>query len=594
MRDDAMVRGNTVVRTTENEETSMSRVIIVVRLLRMVSSLRRSMSIAITLGTLNHLSNIALVAWGAYLISLVILPEAQFPTPLQISFLFILAIVKAVCSYIEQTKNHDVAFRLLAHLRTKIYGHLEPLAPAKLMNKRSGDITSTVGGDIELIEVFFAHTISPVSIASIVSGLVLVFMATRWIILPFVLLPFYVILGIGVPVAWERVVRHHGQKVRNTLGETHAHLTDSLQGLETILLFNQGPTRRKEIAKRGRFLNKLMGQHASSEGILQGLISVTVLIADIIFIAFAAQAFFDGYLNAQELIVVAAIAISSFGPVSAVGGVAHHLTLTFAAAERLFKIMDEEPEVTDSPECSHQPPPSFEIEFKDVEFAYSSNSPALLSRFNLDIPQATSIAIIGESGCGKSTILRLLLRFWDVNSGLIAIGGVNVKEMCLETLQSLIAVVSHDSHLFDATIKENIAIGNPNATMKEIVKCAMNANIHDFIETLPEGYDTSIGELGDNLSGGERQRIIISRALLKDTPILVLDEPTSYLDALSENVVQETLNNIAKDRTVIIVTHRLSPIADVDNICVLNKGQCQKIQPGHKNCPNLTPIQRSS
>jgi subfamily B ATP-binding cassette protein MsbA len=181
-----------------------------------------------------------------------------------------------------------------------------------------------------------------------------------------------------------------------------------------------------------------------------------------------------------------------------------------------------------------------------------------------------------------------------VNSGLIAIGGVNVKEMCLETLQSLIAVVSHDSHLFDATIKENIAIGNPNATMREIVKCAMNANIHDFIKTLPKGYDTSIGELGDKLSGGERQRIIISRALLKDTPILVLDEPTSFLDAPSENVVQETLNNIAKDRTVIIVTHRLSPIANIDNIYLLNKGQCQKTQSDRKNCPNLTPIQRSS
>jgi ATP-binding cassette subfamily C protein len=566
------------VERVDDNETEMSRLKIVVRLLGMVKPVRRYMMMAISLGVLSHLANIAMITWGAYLITSIVLLRSPSMTLLDIALLFLFGFLRATSSYVEQNKNHDVAFRLLAHLRTEFYKNLEPLAPAKLMDKRSGNMTSTVGGDVELIEVFFAHTISPVSIAFVVSAVVLVFIGTWWTILPLVLLPFLIILGIVIPLGWERFIRSSGHQIREAMGEFNAHLTDSLQGLKTILLFNHGETRRQEIAHKGHRLNRIKGKNASYEGLLFGVIGAVILLANVIMIIVAAEGFLSGYLTIQGFIIVVAVTFSSFGPVSAVSGIAHHLAQTFAAAERLFKIMDEEPAVIDTPDCSSEIPPTFDMEFKEVAFAYSEEGPLILKDFSLRIPQNTTVALVGESGCGKSTVLRLLMRFWELGSGEILIGGTNIRTMCLENLHRMISIVSHDAHLFDTTIKENIAIGNPDATMEQIIECAKRASIHEFIGTLPRGYDTPVGELGDKLSGGERQRIVISRALLRNTPIILLDEPTSFLDSLNENAIQDTLNKMAEAKTVVLVTHRLSSLARVDKVYLMEASQCQDIQ----------------
>jgi ATP-binding cassette subfamily C protein len=403
-------------------------------------------------------------------------------------------------------------------------------------------------------------------------------MGMWWWVLALVIFPFQFILGILVPVGWERYVRKNGQQLRTTLGDTNAYLTDSLQGLETILLFNQGKNRRQEIAKKGAFLNEIKGKHTSRQGWLLGFVSGVILLANILITIVAVLGYLENYLDLRGVIVVTAASISAFVPLFSVSIVSHFLTESFAAAERLFKIIDEEPVVQDSPHCTSELPSRFDINFKNVSFKYQEDGPEVLKDFTLNIPQGEAIALVGESGSGKSTVLRLLMRFWEFDDGEITIGDKNIKDMCQRSIYEMVAVVAQDSHLFDTTIKENIAIGNPAASMDDIIASAKMANIHDFIMSLPNEYDTSIGELGDKLSGGERQRIVISRALLKNPPILLFDEPTSNLDTLNEGAIQKTLNKISKDRTVILVTHRLSLTANVDKVYRLNQGQLSELE----------------
>lgn len=562
----------------DEKNKEMSRLQIIIRLFRMIKPVRGVMLYAIFFGVLNHLSNIALVTWGAWLVSSLIIPGASPPGVFSISLLFVFGVMKAVSSYLEQLGNHEVAFRLLAHLRTNFYKDIEPLVPAKLLDMRSGDVISRIGGDIEMIEVFFAHTISPLAIAFSISVTVLFFMAMWWWVLALVVLPFQLILGILVPIGWERYVRKNGLQLRTTLGEINAYLTDSLQGLETILLFNQGKNRKEDIAKKGAFLNKIKGKHTSRQGWLLGFVGGVILLANILTLVVAVLGYLGKHLDLQGVIVVTAASISAFVPLFSVSVVSHFLAESFAAAERLFKITDEPPAVVDSPHCSSELPARFDINFENVSFKYKEDGPMVLNNFTLNIPQGKSIALVGESGSGKSTVLRLLIRFWEFNDGEITIGDKNIKDMCQKSIYDFIAVVAQDSHLFDTTIKENIALGNPSASMDDIIASAKMANIHDFIMTLPKGYDTSIGELGDKLSGGERQRIVISRVLLKNPPILLFDEPTSNLDTLNESAIQETLNKISKEKTVIFVTHRLSLIANVDKIYHLNQGQLTEVK----------------
>lgn len=555
----------------------MSRFKLMIRLLQMVKNHRGLMITAIFFGVMNHLANILLIVLGAWLIGGFFLPNPHLPSYLELSLLFIFAVIKAISSYIEQTKNHDVAFRLLADLRVQFFQKLEPLTPAKLIDKRSGDIISTIGGDVEMIEVFFAHTISPIMIAVSVSVFISIYLSLWWLLLPLIIIPFQFILGVFIPLFWERFIRKNGQQIRNSLGTTNAHLTDSLQGLKTILLFNQGKSRLQQITDKGLLLNKVKQKYSTYEGLLKGIINVVIFTADIVMIIAAIQGFATNILDIRGVIVVIIASVSSFGPLLAVSSVAHYLTQTFAAAERLFKIIDEKPAIIDSQDCSAEQPKKFDIEFKNVTFRYSEEKPIILNKFNINVPQGSSIALIGESGCGKTTILRLLLRLWDFKSGNITIGGESIKELCQKTIYKMIAIVEQDTFLFDLNIKENIAMGNPTANMEDIIKSAKMTNLHDFIKSLPEGYDTKVSELGDKFSSGEKQRIAISRALLKNAPILLLDEPTSNLDTLNESAIQETLNNIMQDKTVIIVAHRLSMIANVDNIFLLKNGKCHEI-----------------
>ena len=549
-----------------NVEIEIPRRQIIIRLLRMMKEFRGTMFIAIFFGIMNHLSNIALITWGAWLISSIFISSVFNPTAFDISLLFIFGVIKAISSYLEQNKNHDVAFRALANIRTNFFKKLEPLAPAKLVDKHSGDITATIGGDIELIEVFFAHTISPTIIASVVSVVVLTFLGLWWYIFPLILLPFQVTLALIIPLVWERFIRNNGQQIQGILGETSAHLTDSLQGLRTILLFNYGQKRKRAIMNKGLKLNKAKNKHSSYEGFIYGLINLVIFSVDVVVVVVAVYGFISGNLSIQGLIIVITTVVSSFGPLLAMSSVSHHLTRTFAAAERLFNLIDRIPEVNDVPNCSSKLPSRFDIEFKNINFRYSEDNPYVLKNFGLRIPERSFIALIGESGCGKSTVLRLLHRLWNFNSGEITIGGVNIKNQCQKDVFKLIALVPQTPYLFNTTIKENIIIGDTQANMAKIIRCAKMANIHDFITTLPKGYDTEVGELGEKLSGGELQRLLICRALLKDSPILLLDEPTSYLDRLNENAVQITLNKIAKEKTVILITHKLSILACLDKV----------------------------
>jgi ATP-binding cassette subfamily C protein len=554
------------------EAKEIPRFELIYRLFRMVKPVRGRMILAIIFGILNHLSNIALVTYGAYLIAHIFLTTETI-TAWKISIIFILGIIKAVSSYVEQTKNHDVAFRLLAHLRTSVYEKMSPLAPAKLIQKRSGDIVSTVGGDIELIEVFFAHTISPVVLAVVVEVTVLVFLGFIWYVLPLVLLVFHVFLVIGLPMIWDKKTKRIGVEFQNTLGETNAFLADSIQGLKTVLLFNQGQAQTKKILSKSRLINRIKKRHSKYEGILYGIINGTIILADGVIITLAIIGYQNKFIGIIGLILAIIVTISSFGPLLAVSSVSHHLSKTFAAANRLFRIIDETPAVIDSIDCVHTDSlQSFDLNFKNVNFKYDKNGPKILDDFTLEIKDGEHIALLGKSGTGKSTVLNLLLRYWDFESGEITIGGKDIKKICQDDLRKQIAIVSPNSFIFDTTIFENIIIGKPEATLDEVIKYAKMVKLYDFVMSLPDGFDTKIGEFSDKISGGERQKILLCRALIKDTPILLLDEPTSHLDSINESAIQLILNKVMIGKTVIIVTHKLSNLAILDRHYTIEHG----------------------
>jgi ATP-binding cassette subfamily C protein CydCD len=477
--------------------------------------------------------------------------------------------------YLESWLAHDLAYRLLAELRVRVYQRLDRLAPAYLLRRRSGDLVSLVTADVETIELFFAHTIAPGFVAVMVPGTVLAVLAAFAWPLALVLLPFLAAVGLS-PFFAGRVQERLGREFRAQLGVVNAQMVDGVQGLREIVAFSQGPWQLAALRAQGSVLNRVRLRflnHLSFENVLvealMGLGSLAVLTA-------GAGLVSQGRLSAPMLPLLTLLAQASFVPVSEIAKIGKELADSLASARRIFAVEDEPVLVYDGPGATLALGTNGAgtplIQYQDVSFAYGPGEPLALRHLDFAMPEGQTVALVGRSGSGKTTAAHLLLRFWDPTEGTIRLGGQDLRQFKLDELRRQMALVSQDTYLFNASVRDNLRLGRPQATEAELIEAARQANAHEFIMALPDGYDTVIGERGVQLSGGQRQRLAIARAILKDAPILILDEATSHLDSENERLVHQALRRLMAGRTTLLIAHRLSTVREADVILVLDDG----------------------
>lgn len=498
----------------------------------------------------------------------------DFRTPLLV--LWMLMPLSAVLHYLESWLAHDLAYRLLAEMRIRVYSVLNRLAPAYLFRRRSGDLVSLVTADVETIELFFAHTIAPGFVAIMVPTTVLIVLGYYAWPLALALLPFLLLVGLS-PFLAGRQQERLARELRLHLGEVNAYTVDSLQGLKEIVAFTRGPRQLAALQSygeqlnrvRGRFLNHLSFEHVLVEA-LMGFGGLTVMTLGALLVA-------RGQLAGSALPLLTLVALASFVPVSEIARIGKELSEALASARRLFAIEDEPVPVTDGPhavlsasyDVSTQPL----LQYDHVDFTYIPGEAPALQHVTFAVARGQTVALVGRSGSGKTTAMHLLLRFWDPDQGRILFQGHDIRTLQLDVLRQQIGLVSQDTYLFNASVRDNLLLGRPQATEAEVIQAAQQAHAHDFIMRLPDGYNTRLGERGMQLSGGQRQRLAIARAILKDAPVLLLDEATSHLDSENERLVHDALKRLMAGRTTLLIAHRLSTVRDADLIVVLDAGR---------------------
>ena len=481
-----------------------------------------------------------------------------------------------ILHWIESWLAHDIAYRLLAELRIDLYRKLDTLAPAYLVRRRSGDLIALASQDIETIEYFFAHTVAPALVAILVPSAVLATLAVVAWPIALALLPFVVYAALA-PVLMRARIDRLGAEAREALGLLGAYVTETIQGLSDLVAFQAVAGRRAGFMEAVRdyqrtrltLLSDLSSQTAQLE-IVTGLGGLAVAITGAWLVA-------DQQLAATTLPLLILLALASFLPISEIAQVSRQLADTIASTRRLYAVHHEQPAVRDGPLFPPAPAGGSEIHFEDVGFAYPGARRPALDGIALDIPAGATVAIVGPSGAGKTTLANLLLRFWDPASGHVLIDGVDLRDFELDHLRRRISLVSQDTYLFNDTLRANVALARPDADEAAIHRALDQAALADFVTSLPDGLDTRVGERGVQLSGGQRQRVAIARAFLKNAPTLILDEATSHLDAVSEAQVRSALDMLMRDRTTIVIAHRLSTVRHADRLVVLEQGRVAEI-----------------
>ena len=531
------------------------------KLIGLVLPLVHVMIAAITMGVIGFLTAIFIIVLGG----VGLLNILGFATALSLKQVIIgiviCAVLRGILRYAEQGSNHYIAFKLLALIRHKVFIKLRKLAPAKLEGKDKGNLISIITTDTELLEVFYAHTISPIIIAFITSVIMTIFIGSYNIFLGAIALVAYFIVGVIIPVWSSNQGDETGQQYRDELGDLNSYFLSSIRGINDIIQYGVGKERLDEINRRTDELETKQKFLLKQEGSNRAVTDTAILLCSMVMLFAGCILYNKGQVDFTQVIIPLIALMSSFGPVVAISNLSNNLFHTIAAGNRVLDLLEEEPAVE---EVSGKETVEFaDMKLENVSFAYDDE--VILEDFNMEIKKNTIIGIYGKSGCGKSTLLKLLMRFWEVNNGAITIGGKNINEINTSDLRKMQSFVTQDTYLFNDTIANNIGIAKENATMEEIIAAAKKASIHDFIMSLPNGYDSKVGELGGNLSGGEKQRIGIARAFLHDAPMILLDEPTSNLDSLNEGIILKSLMESKENKTIIIVSHRKSTmnIADV-------------------------------
>lgn len=545
--------------------TRRSGVSIMARLILLLGRLSAVMVLAVLNGTVGFLCAMGVTLSGAAGIAKVL----GEPIPLTYPALAVLAVscgvARGLLRYGEQYTNHYIAFRLLAVLRDKIFGALRQLCPAKLESRQKGAIIAMITADIETLEVFYAHTISPICIAVLVSGGMAAFVwwvAGPWLALTAVV--GYLVIGILAPVISSGRLKPAGVRYRAAFSDFNAFFLDSIRGIRDIVLHNAGEVRRAEVRRRsGELLEetkKMKHETTRAAAGTELMVSMFLLLSLAVGILLVAQE----QLSPGQMILGVTAVFGSFGPVLAISALPGNLTQTFAAGDRVLDLLEESPAVrlVENGVCLE---PVQALRVEDLCFGYDSERP-ILSGVSLHACRGEIVGIVGPSGCGKSTLLKLLLRFWQKDGGTIAYNGADIDTIDTGSLLDQVTMVSQTTYLFDETIEENLRIARPDATREEIETACRMASVHDLILTLPDGYQTRVGTLGDNLSAGEKQRIGLARAFLRGSSVILLDEPTSNVDSINEGIILRALKEQKQDKCILLVSHRESTMAIADRV----------------------------
>ncbi len=539
------------------------------RLIGLVKPLTGFMLLAILMGLIGHLCAAFLTIFGGF----AVLEVLELDTPFSLSLLFacmaIFALLRGLLRYAEQACNHFIAFKLLALLRDKVFRALRRLCPAKLEDRDKGDLISVITSDIELLEVFYAHTISPAAIAFLFTVIMSLFIGSFHWLLGLIALAAYLTVGVVIPLAASKISGDAGIRFRTKSGGLSGFVLDSLRGLSETLQYGQGEKRLDEMNRRTEELAKDEEKLKRISGRNTAATNTVVLVFDLVMLFVSALLCQRGAVGFEGVLIPTLALFSSFGPVIALAALGSTLQNTFAAGNRVLDILDETPaaaDITGKPEIAFTG-----AEAEHVTFSYGKET--ILSDISLEIPKGSVVGIAGRSGSGKSTLLKLFMRFWKVQHGSVMLSGKKVEDVNTGNLRDLESFVTQETHLFRDSIANNLRIAKLDATDEEIQAACKKAAVHDFIMSLPKGYDTPVGELGDTLSGGERQRLGLARAFLHDAPFLLLDEPTSNLDSLNEAVILKSLREEREGKTVVLVSHRLSTMRIADKVYSVEHGR---------------------
>lgn len=546
-----------------------SNLSIMFRLSALVKPLAGFMVIAIIMGVIGNLCAAFITVLGGY----AILDALNISTEISMLTVFILAgifaLLRGILRYAEQSSNHYIAFKLLALIRDRVFVALRRLCPAKLEGKDKGNLISIITSDIELLEVFYAHTISPIAIAIIFCVVMVVFISMYSIVLGMIALAAYVTVGVIIPIAVSKISGSDGENFRKKSGELSTFVLDSLHGISELIQFGSGKKHSDEMSEKTEDLLKTEKAMKQKTGTNMAVTNTVIFAFDIILLITAAFLYQSGTVGFDGVIIPVIALMSSFGPVVALANLGSTLQNTFAAGNRVLNILDESPVVE---EITGKKDVAFTgAKAENVTFAYGDE--IILNDVSIDIKENSVVGIIGKSGSGKSTLLKLLMRFWQVQKGDIKISNTSIEDINTSNLRDIESYVTQDTHLFHDSIKNNLKIAKLDATDDEIISACKKASVHDFIMSLPNGYDTMVGELGDTLSGGEKQRLGLSRAFLHNAPLMLLDEPTSNLDSLNEAVILKSLNEERDNKTVVLVSHRESTMKIADTVYCVENGR---------------------
>ena len=539
-------------------------------LLKLVTPLAHIMAFTITMGTLGFLAAIFIMVLGAMgLVNLL-----NFDTHLSFSgiltALIVLAVARGALRYLEQMSGHYIAFKLLALLRDKVFSSLRRLAFVKLQDKQAGQLVSLVTNDIELLEVFYAHTIAPIMIAFFTSAILLLVFGhlSGWFVI--VALAAYLTVGVILPIITTKLAREDGRRYRELVGEMNDFFLDSVRGMKEIQLFGYAKQRLDEIQQRSQKIDTAFERIKDQEAKVRVYTEVAVSAFNIIMLFTGLILFSLDKIDFSAFLIGVILLMSSYGPVIALSNLSSNLLQTLASGERVLSLLAEEPELKDVESAVDLKEVS-RIDVENVNFAYGEEQ--ILSDVSLAVKKGEILGIHGRSGSGKSTLLKLLMRFYDPKSGSIKINGETLPNINTRSLRDNMAYITQQTYIFNETIEENIRLARRDATLEEIMEAAKKASIHDFILSLPQGYQTKMTELGGNLSDGEKQRIGIARAFLHNAPIILLDEPTSNLDSLNEAMILKSLLNVKAEKLIILVSHRQSTMAICDQVIGIENGR---------------------
>ena len=542
---------------------------VMARLIGLVKPLAGFMALAILMGLAGHLCAAFITIFGGY----AVLSVLGFGAPLGLTALFVcmgaFALLRGILRYAEQSCNHFIAFKLLALIRDRVFRALRRLCPAKLEGRDRGDLIAVITSDIELLEVFYAHTISPIAIAALFTAVLCALIGSFHPVLGLLALAAYVTVGVILPLAVSRLSGDNGLRLRTQAGELSAFVLDSLRGLPEIIQYGQGEKRLEEMDARTSALSVDEGRMKRTAGLGMAAANTVILAFDLAMLLASAALYRAGAVDFDGALLPALALMSSFGPCVALANLGSTLQSTFAAGNRVLDILDESPVVG---EVTGRDPVVFSgAETENVSFSYGGET--VLDGISVEVPEHAVVGIVGRSGSGKSTLLKLFMRFWAAQGGAVRLSGVDVGRINTSNLRDMESFVTQDTHLFHDSIKNNLRIARLDATDEEIIAACKKASVHDFIMALPQGYDTPVGELGDTLSGGERQRLGLARAFLHGGPLMLLDEPTSNLDSLNEAVILRSLGEEREERTVVLVSHRQSTMRIADRVYSVENGR---------------------